>query len=263
MWLTLDLGNSKLKGGLFRGDEITRTFTVSYGTENTSLQQQYAFAEELQAQLDGAEIDGVALCSVVPLATTAVKEALPHLSILEVSPRTNLPFPLAYESPETLGADRLAAAVGGWEQYASPRSASSAIIVDAGTAITIDVVTSSEGYLGGVIAPGPQLMAESLHSGTVQLPLVSHQSRPRVIGKTTTEAMESGVIHGAASMVEGLLQVVTDDLEGGSVVTVLTGGWCHRLSSCLSTDHETDKHLVLRGLRALIRRSSFVGTGRT
>jgi len=253
MVLALDIGNSTLKGGLFDADILTRTFSVpgpphgSPGGEGNP-----TWAEALAARLGEASLERVGIASVVPAVTPAVTEALADLadvSVTHVRPNLPLPFELAYETPETLGADRLAAAAAGWIRFGQS-AGQSVLVVDAGTAVTYEVVHRKGAYEGGVIAPGPALAQRALRSGTAQLPDVPLSPPDEPVGRSTTAALQSGIMGSLIDGVRGTTARLATALPDTPVL-VLTGGWSSLLADRLDRPVQHVPHLVLDGIRLL------------
>jgi type III pantothenate kinase len=185
----------------------------------------------------------------VPARSDPAREALRRLTDappLSVSPERDLPLALDLDAPETFGADRLAAAVGGWMRYGTAESG--VLVVDAGTALTCEVVDARGVLRGGAIAPGPALAARALHDHTAQLPetLLDFPASP--VGRTTTEAIRSGVLYGLLDSASGMIRRVRRELDADPVV-VATGGWCDVLGEHVPAIEHVDPHLVLRGIR--------------
>lgn len=252
--LTLDVGNSAVKGGIFDGNDLARVFSVSRASIDDAGDAVRAWRNALAPRLSSASIEQVGLASVVPSTADAVIEALALLTtapVTRVRPTMSLPFELAYETPETLGTDRLAAAAAGWGQYG--RSASpprSVIVVDAGTAVTCEVVHRDGVYQGGTIAAGPALARQALQSGTAQLPAVPLTLPDAPVGRSTQTALQSGIMWSLVDSVRGMTDRLADTLPDPPQV-VVTGGW-----GSLFADHlpgsQHAPHLVLHGIRLLV-----------
>lgn len=257
MWLTLDIGNSAAKGGLYAGARLERIFHVDL--DRPALQWanvESAWARALHAEIQGIAIERVGITSVVPSAVspvTAALERLTDLPVERVQATMKLPFNLAYHTPETLGMDRLAAAAAAWTAYGrAVPSARHVVAIDAGTAVTLDVITRQGVYTGGVIGPGPALLRRALHDGTAQLPEVPLEWPADLIGRSTREALQSGLMIGFVESVRGLLARITATLEGPSNV-VVTGGWHALLAREIDAIDHVDPHLVLEGIRVLMQ----------
>jgi type III pantothenate kinase len=256
MLLTLDVGNSAVKGGLFDGTDLRRVFSVPLDAVDASAPEPAAaWGEALRPHLGDAAIDRIGLCSVVPATGNALATALSRdvdAALTVVRPTMTLPFELNYETPETLGADRLAAAAAGWRQYGAtadpPRSV---IVLDAGTAVTAEVVHREGVYEGGVITAGPDLVRRALRDGTAQLPEVPLALPDAPIGRSTQTALQSGIMWGLVDTIQGMAARHAEPLPDPPQI-VLTGGWGPLLTDHLDgLDHHAP-HLVLHGIRVLV-----------
>jgi type III pantothenate kinase len=255
MLLTLDVGNSAVKGGCFDGTELVRVFSVSVDSvEPSSESATTAWKEALAPHLPDPPVEQIGLASVVPATADAVIDALTALtgaSVTRVSPARPLPFELAYETPDTLGTDRLAAAAAGWEQFgrsaAPPRSV---LVVDAGTAVTCEVVHRDGVYQGGTIGAGPVLARQVLQSGTAQLPAVPLELPDDPVGRSTQTALQSGIMWSLVDAVGGTTDRLAATLPDDPQI-VLTGGWSALLDDHLDRPTHHAPHLVLHGIRLL------------
>ena len=244
-FLALDAGNSSVKAAVWgdgRWGETARW--PPDGDVN-------AWAGRLAA-LPGA--GGVGVASVVPALTptlvSAVRAALGAEAVV-VSAALPLPFRLAYRTPHTLGADRLAAAVAAWALVGG--TGGPVVALDAGTAITTDVVAPTPDgpvYLGGAILPGPDLLRRALAHGTGALPDVPLSAPPSPIGATTAEAVQAGLSALVVDGVAGLLRRTAGAL-GAEPVVVATGGWAPWLAEHLDGIDRVVPTLVLDGVRQL------------
>lgn len=251
MLLTLDIGNSAVKGGLVAEGELTRVFSVAPPDPDPADQETAYWRDALTPHLSDTTITQIGLVSVVPSRTEAVTGALRPLTgapTTFVHPDLELPFALDYETPDTLGADRLAAAAAGWVHHGrdGPRSV---LVVDAGTAVNYEVVHRDGIYQGGAIGAGPALVQEALRGGTAQLPDVSLSLPEAPVGQSTQTALQSGVVWGLIESVRGMHTRLAQSLPDTPRV-VLTGGWSGLLTDHLGDTHHAP-HLVLRGVRLL------------
>lgn len=256
MLLALDIGNSAVKGGLFDEADLIRVFSISTGHADTDGTAGRDWASALGPRLEDVSVDHIVLSSVVPAAADVVTAALSSTtdaSVTRVHPDMSLPFDLAYETPETLGADRLAAAAAGWVQYgASASPPQSVVVVDAGTAVTGEVVHRDGVYEGGVITAGPALVQQVLRTGTAQLPDVPLNLPDGPVGRSTETALQSGIMWGLVDAVEGMIERLAAALPDRPVV-VGTGGWGRLLTNHLECVDHHSPHLVLHGIRILGR----------
>lgn len=258
MLLTLDIGNSAAKGGLFDGDKIVRIFHVDVSVRDTSS----AVATErwmtaLRPHLPLESVERVGITTVVPDLLPAAEAALHDLTgapVAVLHPEMPLPFALGYDTPQTLGMDRLAAAAAAWVRWGRP-DGRSVIAVDAGTAITYEVVSSDGVYCGGAIGAGPALIQRALRDGTAQLPTVPLTFPADPIGRSTQTALQSGILWGTVDAVRGMLDRLVARLPDTPFV-VLTGGWSDILDAHVAAVDTVQPHLVLDGVRVLLTESS-------
>ena len=186
----------------------------------------------------------IALVSVVPAWTEAIRDIAGNLGwhLIEAD-AGSIPIPIRVTHPERVGADRLLGAWTARELFGGP-----VIVVDIGTATTIDVVDGNGTFVGGAIMPGPELAIRSLAMDTAQLPNVAPRRPQRAIGRDTAEAVQSGVVFGHQAAIGGLLVRITAELGGATPPTVvLTGGGSSSLGSIQGVD-VTEPDLLMRGL---------------
>lgn len=239
--LVVDIGNSATKWAVYVGpvvDAGTLPVPIAQGRD-TALRPE---------SIPGAGVARVVLVSVVPSLTASAAGGLAGAfgcPVLTVHAGLRLPFGMDYGTPETLGADRIAAAAGAVGR--APRAdALPTIVVDAGSALTVDLVDREARYRGGAIAPGPALLAAALRSGTAQLPEVEPLMPDSVIGRTTRDALRSGIMVGFVSAFEGLLSRMQAEAGAGCRV-VATGGWSSVLARETGRIDLVVQDLVLRG----------------
>ena len=247
MWLVLDIGNSAAKGGFFEGDQLKDPFRLPLSGEDPPASWEAAFEERLR----GRAVTRAGIASVVPAATSGVQVLLNRLANVEaevIHHQMRLPFTLAYQTPHTLGADRLAAAAAAWSLYGRTRAV---VALDAGTAVTVEVVDRAGLFLGGSIGAGPHLLREALAHGTAQLPPVPLERPPTPIGRTTQEAIQAGIMYAFIDSVHGMLDRISKSLDENPFV-VATGGWSPFLNEHLDAIDHVDPHLVLHGIRVLM-----------
>ena len=232
--LLIDIGNGRIKLGLSQDDLVMRRADLpTAGIEATTITDAIA----------GWDFDQAVLCSVVPAAVPAFREALgPDLIEL----RHDLPPPIAidYPQPASIGADRLANAIALARLHGAP-----GIVIDFGTAVTFDIVSAAGSYVGGVIAPGLRLMTDYLHERTALLPKVNLREPAQAIGKSTEQAILAGAAIGYRGMVKGILEALRQELGGGPVKVVATGGDAEWIVAGLGEKIPCDPDLTLHGLR--------------
>ncbi len=245
MHLAVDIGNSTITVAIFHGGELITC-------RSTAVHQ--AWENHLRAILEAFHIDRVGLSSVSPVTRELLLDLLKSHSsapILEVRHGLTLPFAVAYHPPGALGADRLAAAAAAWHCYGEGHPT---IVIDAGTALTVDVIRDGT-FLGGTISAGPDLESSALATGTAALPRITLAGNPEVIGTSTIEAMRAGVLHGLTDRVHGSLHRLSSVL-GSTRVVVATGGWHTYLAQHVMGIDHADPHLVVRGVQLLMAMNS-------
>lgn len=237
MNLIVDIGNSVAKLTVMYSGEPIYATTIN--------------ADGWAAVRDIAQRFAIKACAAVCVGSgrTMAEQALSVLpcSVLWVAGNTPSPLTISYETPHTLGADRLAAAVGAWTLFPGREL----LVIDAGTCITYDRVNASGQYLGGNISPGRNMRLEALHTFTAALPLVAPDSEILEIGKDTQTAIMAGVEWGVRLEVEGYIKKWTECRAGLQVV--MTGGGAATLAAYLGPEVKTDAHLIARGLDSILR----------
>jgi len=251
MLLTLDIGNSAVKAGLFEGETLVRVASIDPPEAETTEQQATHWRNAFAPLLGNATIDQIGLVSVVPSRAEGVTSALRSLTsapVTAVRPEMDLPFALDYETPDTLGTDRLAAAAAGWVRYGRD-AGRSVLVVDAGTAVNYEVIHRDGIYQGGAIDAGPALVRQALRTGTAQLPEVPLTLPDTPVGQSTQTALQSGIMWGLVESVRGMRTRLAQPLPDLPEL-VITGGWSDLLTDHLDDAHHAP-HLVLRGVRLL------------
>ncbi len=250
MLLAIDVGNTNITLGLYRGDQRAHAWRLA--TVHDRMPDEYGL--QLLGLLEHAEcgvgeIQGCALASVVPpLTGTFTQACKAYLGqdplVIDAGVKTGLS--VRYEDPKhTLGADRVADAVAVLELYGAP-----ACVVDFGTATTFDAVSREGEYLGGAIAPGIDIAAESLYMRTAKLPRVELSVPPGVIGRNTVNAIQSGLIFGYVGLVEGMVARFKAEL-GTDTRVIGTGGLVDLIAAETEAIEILAPWLTLDGLRII------------
>ena len=223
--MVLDAGNSQLKGGIFREGELIYTFRkeVSHGTPPEELE---IFLSWILQQGGGTKKDlkGIAYSSVVPPLESLILSACPRafgISPCPIRPGDMKNLTIHYRDPSELGPDRLAAAAAGVCRYPGK----DLIVVDMGTATTIEVVTKHREYLGGVIAPGIGLSRQVLAEKTAGLPEAEFIPPGEVCGRSTAECIQAGLYFGHLGMIKEIIRrVIREKFSSEEPVVIGTGG---------------------------------------
>jgi type III pantothenate kinase len=250
--LAIDIGNSHTVFGIFTSNRFLgerRVPTSALQTESKRANELARAARKFHSSR--TPIDGIVISSVVPKLTKSVAVTARkcfHKKPLIVSADLDLGIDIHYTKPRDLGADRICNAIAAYEKFGGP-----IIIVDLGTATTFEVISRKGDFLGGVIAPGIGTMATSLHHRTAKLPAVPLRFPRNVIGTTTIENIQSGILYGAVDAMEGILQRIKKHLGAKSVV-VATGGFSKLISAHSAMIDYVEPTLVLEGARLIYER---------
>ncbi len=240
--LVIDIGNTSTSVGVARGRRILRVGRLPShdGLDGSKI---LALLDRLTGR---ATVTDAVLCSVVPRLNPSWIRILKEVcgkAPLVVGYRIRMNVRVDYPHPETIGADRLANAVAGWERYHAP-----VIVADFGTALTFDVITGDGRYVGGVIAPGLPLMTDYLAERTALLPHIELGGRYHAFGRSTCEAMRIGAMVGYRGMVREIFEHVKEGMNESGVVLCATGGYAARAVAGLTIPVEILPKLTLDGL---------------
>lgn len=251
MLLLIDAGNTSTVIGLSADGSIDRRWRISTVKERTA--DEYRLL--LSAMLVEAAVrpSGAALSSVVPPATSALRHAITPLidgPLVVVGPGVRTGMALHIDNPREVGADRVVNAIGAVEQYGAP-----VLVVDFGTATTVDLVGPAGDYLGGAIAPGLEVSADALVAATAALRRVELVPPRSPVGRSTVEAIQSGLIYGYAGLVDGLIERIAGVLDGAAPV-VATGGLAEIIVPHCRRVSKIDLDLTLIGLQMVYQRNA-------
>lgn len=245
MLLTADIGNTNITLGLFDENALVEEFRLA-SDKDLSLEE---YEVLLKSLFKDFKIDGCIIGSVVEELNFKFKSAVDSvfkINSIMLSCYINTGVKIALENPREAGADRIANAVGAYVLYKKPT-----IVVDFGTATSFDIVNSRGEFIGGVIAPGISLQMKVLNKFTSKLPRIDVAISNRAIGNNTTEAILSGVIRGAACMVDGLVEQCEAEL-GERATLVATGGYSGLVANYMKRPFDfINPTLTLEGLRHL------------
>lgn len=247
MLLVIDVGNTNTSLGVYQGSELVAHWRLTTNRART-VDEYGVHARNLfeLAGLDFQAIDAVAIASVVPPLNYTLKvmaETYFNLTPLFVDHSTVTDLTILYEPAADVGADRLVDAVAAIQKYGAP-----CIIVDFGTATTFDVINAKAQYVGGVITPGIMISSDALFDRTAKLPRVDIRRPREVVGKSTIDAMQSGLYHGYTSLVDGVLKKIIEEL-GGKPKVIATGGLAPLIATGSEYIEVVDDTLTLDGLR--------------
>ncbi len=247
--LALDVGNTNIVFGVFEDDALVNHWRV--GTDKHKTADEYGIVLKSLLEHGGvapSDIGGAVLSCVVPPLTTTLQQALADyfgLRAVSVGPGIKTGMPILYRNPREVGADRIANAVAAYDKYRS-----SVIVVDFGTATTFDCISERGEYMGGIIAPGILISSEALFEAASKLPKVEIARPKSIIGRTTEESIQAGLIYGYAGLVDGIVQRVLRQMPPSTRV-VSTGGLAGLIANESRTIEEVEEFLTLKGLRLI------------
>ncbi len=252
MLLVIDIGNTNTSLGVFDGEKLLAHWRLTTARSRT-VDEWGVHARNLFAlsRLDFTSIDAITIASVVPPLNFTLKqmaETYFHATPLFIDHTIDTGVPILYDPPADVGADRIVDAVAAIHKYGAP-----CIVVDFGTATTFDAISSKGEYLGGVITPGITISSDALFERAAKLPRVEIKRPQKVIGSATVEAMQSGLYHGYAGLVDGILKKMIDEL-GGEAKIIATGGLAPLIAKGSEFIQAVDETLTLDGLRLVYER---------
>lgn len=252
MLLVIDVGNTNIVFGVYKGKELIHDWRISSDLVKTSDEYGLLFHQILgHRKIKPYDIDDVIISSVVPnlmhtLPNTIVKYFNKEPIVVEAGIKTGLN--IRYDNPKEVGADRIVNAVAALNKYGGP-----CIVIDIGTAITFCVVTEGKEYLGGLIIPGIGISAEALFTRTSKLPKIEIIEPEKVIGKNTITSMQSGLYFGFSTMIDGIIRKILEEINcpREDMHIIATGGFSNLLVKDSIYEIIIDRYLTLDGLQIL------------
>ena len=257
MLLAIDIGNTNITAGVFQGESLIATWRLA--TDSRRMPDEYGLALVNLLSLRDipmSQIEAVSLCSVVPPLTQVFDEVCHNFfsrAPLVVGAGVRTGIKVLYDNPRDVGADRIVDAAAAYQLYGGP-----VIIVDFGTATVFDAVSANAEYLGGAIAPGLTMGAESLAANTSILRRVELLAPGSPVGKNTPHAMQSGLVLGQVDMVEGMVRRFKKEI-GANAKVVATGGLAPLIGSLTDIFDAVSLELTLVGLRIIYEMSQASG----
>ncbi len=253
MLLTIDIGNTNITLGGYDDDKLM--FISRLATDIRMTADQYAVQINDIVSLRGCgsqDIEDAIISSVVPIVGSAVARAIEYITgkapmILGPGIKTGLNIKI--DNPAQLGADLVAGAVGALDKYPMP-----CVIIDMGTATTLSVLDESGTFRGGAIAAGIRSTLDALSSNTAQLPFINLQAPESVIGSNTISSMQSGLILGAAAMLDGMIDRIEAEI-GQLASVVATGGLAEMVIKNCRREIQLDNNLLLDGLYKIYKKN--------
>ncbi len=257
MLLTIDVGNTTTVIGLFVGRDLVDHWRIATIAERTAdelalmIRQFVGLRGHRDESGSESEVTGVAVASGVPRVTAALRELSEKyfgISPVVIEPGVRTGMPILYDNPKEVGADRIANAVGAFDLFGGP-----SIVVDFGTANTIEAVSAAGEYLGGAIFPGIEISMDALFGRAAGLRRVELVAPRHVIGKSTVESIQSGSVYGFTGQVDALVRRFEGEL--GACTVVATGGLAELIQPHSETIQHYEPWLTLFGLRIIYERN--------
>ena len=253
MLLAIDIGNTNLVIGCIRDDKIL--FKARIATDSTRTSDQYGV--EIKSMLEAygvkrSDIDDCIISSVVPPVFNSVRTGVIKIigkQPMVVGPGLKTGLNIHVDVPSQVGSDRIVIAVAALAEYKAPL-----LLMDLGTATTIESVEPDNVYMGGVIIPGVRVSLDALTSRAAQLPGISLDQPKQVIGKNTVDCMRSGMMYGTAAMIDGLVERMEEEL-GHRCTLIATGGLAQFITPLCKREIILDKDLLLKGLNIIYKKN--------
>jgi type III pantothenate kinase len=249
MLLAIDIGNTNVTFGAFEGEHIKATWRVSTAIHRMPDEYANLILSLMERQgIKAAQIDDVVICSVVPPLLLIFEEVCKKYLrktplVVEAGVKTGVRIDM--DNPREVGPDRIVNAVAAHHLYGGP-----VIVIDMGTATTMDVVAKGGKYIGGAIAPGIAIATEALFTRTAVLPRIELSLPKKAIGRNTVAAMQSGIVFGYIGLIEGLINRIQAELDEKAKV-VATGGFATLMARATDLIDEVNPDLTLIGLRLI------------
>jgi len=243
MILVCDIGNTNITAGLFRGERLvykTKFPTSKVGNGSKPFPMRIVFSQ----------IEAIVICSVVPRALTSLKasfKSLKNIPVYCLGGNLTAPIKNLYARPKQVGQDRLVNAYAASRLYGAPL-----VVIDFGTAVTLDVISKNREYLGGMILPGLELSLDALSARAALLPRVKLERPKEFIGRDTKSSMLSGVVYGFAALTDSLSQRIKKEI-GDSAKVIGTGGNISLIAKYCQNLDKIDPDLTLKGLNLIFR----------
>jgi len=254
MLIAVDVGNTQTVIGIYQDEQLTHHWRIATNHERTTDEHGALLSTLLTGE--GLTLpprpDGVAIACVVPPLNQVMEQLSRRYFKCEpliVGPGIKTGMPILYENPKEIGADRIVNAIAAYDRYNS-----ACIVVDFGTATTFDYITGRGEYVGGAIVPGLGISVDALVAHAAKLYRVELVRPREVVGRTTVTAIQSGLIYGYTSLVDGLVNRIRKE-RGEKVRVIATGGLADLIAPQSETLEDVDEFLTLKGLRLIFDRN--------
>lgn len=229
MNLTIDIGNTSIKVAIFNSNELVLVKKDVSRSEILDLITKYNISDCIISKVGSSEFNDLGI------------------NTLKLTHETVLPIELSYETPNTLGVDRIATVCAA--EALVPKT--NVLVIDIGSCITYDYLSENKEFKGGSISPGPKLRAHAMHNFTASLPLVSEVDAINTIGRNTEMCIKSGIYNGISFEINGFISAFLEDYPHGKIL--LTGGYANSFESSIKESIFVDSNLVVKGLNRILR----------
>jgi len=237
MNLIIDVGNTKVKLAVFKEQKLVKKVSATHKNFLSKINK---------LQKDNPDMQHSIISSVGKISDNDFEQLKNDYKLLVLSSATKIPFKNCYETPTTLGVDRIALVSASVNKYPDKN----VLIIDAGTCITYDFITHNNNYLGGAISPGIKMRYKSLHNLTANLPLLEAKPPKNLIGNSTSESIHSGIVNGILKEIDGIVQEYEKKYQ--DLTVILTGGDTKFLSKQLKSSIFANSNFLLEGLNFIL-----------
>ena len=250
MLLTIDIGNTNIKYGIYKGKELVASFRVSSRISRTADEYGSVLVNVLDDRgIKKADVDGIIISSVIPPLNYTICHMCEYffgITPLMVGPGIKTGLNVKTDNPKEVGADIIVNSVSAFGKYGGPT-----VVIDFGTATTFDIIDENCSLLGVVIAPGIKTSLEGLVNNTAQLPMIELDAPESVIGKNTKSSMQAGIIFGFSGLVDNIINKIKRKLNKTDLTVVATGGLGELIAKEVKSITKVDRTLTLDGLRSI------------
>lgn len=256
MLLVIDVGNTNIVLGIFKGKKLVYDWRISTDREKTADEYGLMLMQIMDSQnIKIDNINDIIISSVVPNIMDIFPEICEkyfNIKPIIIGPGVKTGMNILYDNPKEVGADRIVNGVAAFEKYGGPL-----IVIDLGTAITFDVINEKGEYLGGAIAPGIKIAADSLFVRASKLPKVEIVKPEKVIGKNTVNSMQSGIVYGYIGLIDTIIEKIIEEFKTtkDKIKIVATGGFSKLITNESKYIKTRDEMLTLDGLKIIYNRN--------